>query len=178
VASAPGSPEAFRRRLVGLYALTLMDRDGPLHGYGLSDRIAVRTGGTWRPGPGSVYPSLRRLVDHGLACPRPHGRRRVYTITAAGRRFLQEFRGRRGALGGHRPDLSPLWAEVLGVTDTGRFLLDRLDRTLAALEDEATRSSRAPAEARRLAREVRATLAAAAARWRPAGRRGLAGRAA
>ncbi|HEV8049998.1 MAG TPA: PadR family transcriptional regulator, partial [Thermoplasmata archaeon] len=88
----PVGPEAFRRRLVGLYALTLMERDGSLHGYGLSEKIADRTDGSWRPGPGSVYPSLKKLVASGLARSRVAARRREYTITPAGRALLRRMR--------------------------------------------------------------------------------------
>ncbi len=127
-------PEAFHRRLIGLYALTLMERDGPLHGYGLSEEISRRTGGTWRPGPGSVYPSLQKLVELGFAHPRTSGRRREYTITPSGRALLRRVRLRGGLAGRSRPDLSPLWAEVLGSSDVGEFLLRRLHHTLDALE--------------------------------------------
>ncbi len=120
-------------RLIGLYALATMDRDGPIHGYRLSERIAERTDGAWRPGPGAVYPALRALVDRGFASCRGSGRRREYRITAAGRRALRAFRlrARRSRRGG--PDLSALWAETVGAKDVGAFLLRRLDRNLASI---------------------------------------------
>ncbi len=170
-AASPRTP--MRRRLVGLYALTLMERTGAIHGYALSDGISRRTHGTWRPGPGAVYPSLRRLVEHGLARGRPSGRRRVYSITPAGRRLLARLRRDRAV--GHRPapDLSALWAEVLGAADTPTFLLDRLRTTLLSLEAETKRADLSRPAAGRFAAEVRTELARALARWpdRPAVRR-------
>ncbi len=166
-----------RRRLVGLYALTLMERDGPLHGYALSGRISHRTLGSWRPGPGAVYPSLRRLVEHGLARARTSGRRRIYSITPSGRALLARLRRERA--GGRRPnpDLSALWAEVLGSTDTGSFLVERLRATLASLEIEAARVGLPPERAGRLASAVRTELVRALPRWkRPVGRGGRAPR--
>ena len=70
---APWPPygPSLRRRLVGLYALTVMEREGPVHGYGISERIAERTDGAWRPGPGAVYPSLQKLVAGGWPVRRP-----------------------------------------------------------------------------------------------------------
>ncbi len=56
-----------RPRLVGLYALATMEREGVVHGYLLSQRISERTDGAWRPGPGAVYPSLSALVERGWA---------------------------------------------------------------------------------------------------------------
>ena len=161
------------RRLLGLYALTLMERGGPLHGYGLSERIRERTAGAWRPGPGSVYPSLKRLVENGLARRRAAGRRQVYVITPTGRRFLAGLRQRGGTHSARIADESPLWAEVMGATDTATFLLERLQRGLAALEAEARRPTRSPADASRLAREVRRVVEARLRTW-PRGAAGAA----
>ena len=143
MAKPAAAPQAFRRRLVGLYALSLMERDGPLHGYGLSDRIAEKTEGTWRPGPGSVYPSLRKLTELKLAKAHSRNRRREYTITSAGRSMLRRVRSRDGPLGRPRPDLSALWAEVMGAGDVDEFLLQRLRRTLGTIEAQVARPNRA-----------------------------------
>src|SRR5947209_1739785 len=37
--------------------LTLL-AEKPLHGYEMMQQITTRSGGTWRPSPGSVYPAL------------------------------------------------------------------------------------------------------------------------
>lgn len=158
-------PEAFRRRLVGLYGLTLMEREGPLHGYGLSERIAQRTDGAWRPGPGSVYPSLGQLVAAGLARVQTVERRRVYTITSSGRALLHQLRRRGDPLSRPRPDLSPLWAEVYGAADVDRFLLYRLRRTLDALESQIVRTEEESHRPSRLRTAVRTELAEAAGRF-------------
>lgn len=142
-----------------------MEREGAVHGYGLSERIGDRTGGAWRPGPGSVYPSLQRLVANGLARRRSVGRRQVYGITPAGRRLLAEIRERRKGGGAGVPDLSPLWAEVIGATDTATFLVERLKRALGALEAEAARPGRPAVEAARLRAEVRRAVEASLAAW-------------
>ncbi|MCI4327093.1 MAG: PadR family transcriptional regulator [Thermoplasmata archaeon] len=163
---SPAGPDLFRRRLVGLYALRLMERDGPLHGYGLSERIAERTEGSWRPGPGSVYPSLRKLVDSGLARSLPRGRRREYTITPAGRALLRRIRERNGPFSRARPDLSVLWADVLGSENVQGFLLQRLRRSLETLEAHAARPSNSAAEAEQIRRAVVAELESASARFR------------
>src|SRR5437868_14231945 len=39
---------------------------GPAHGYELMGRLEERSGGRWRPSPGSVYPTLQALEDEGL----------------------------------------------------------------------------------------------------------------
>lgn len=157
-------PEVFRRRLVGLYALTLMDREGPLHGYALSERIARATEGAWRPGPGSVYPSLQKLVQHRLAVARREERRRTYRITPAGRTLLRGIRGRHGVTTAPRADLSPLWAEVAGSTDVGEFLVERLHRTLDRLDALLQRRALDVARHRRLREAVLSELTRAMAR--------------
>src|SRR2546428_6893661 len=35
-------------------------------GYGIMEALEERSGGAWRPSPGSVYPSLEQLVAEGL----------------------------------------------------------------------------------------------------------------
>jgi DNA-binding PadR family transcriptional regulator len=128
------APDPHLRRLIGLYALTMMEREGELHGYALSERIALRTGGAWRPAAGAVYPSLRRLLNEGMVRVRTHGRRRVYQVTPSGRRLLTRIRSH--ATGPHRSgvDTSALWAEVMGIQDPGDFLVDRFERDLERLE--------------------------------------------
>jgi DNA-binding PadR family transcriptional regulator len=162
---SPG-PQAFRRRLVGLYALSLMEREGPLHGYGLSERIAQKTEGAWRPGPGSVYPSLRQLTEVGFARSQVKKRRREYTITAKGTALLRRVRSQNGPLGRPRADLSSLWAEVMGAGDVDRFLLLRLRRTLDSLEAQLGRPGVGPARAESLRAATLDELSKASSRFR------------
>lgn len=120
--------------LLGLYALTQMDRSGPIHGYLISERIAEKTEGAWHPGPGAIYPALNKLTRQGLARSRVEGRRRVFSITPKGRKTLARLRARAATWPPRTPDLSVLWAEVWGVEDAGTFLLLRLRRSLDAID--------------------------------------------
>ncbi len=38
-------------------------KDRPMHGYEMIQEIAERSGGAWKPSPGSVYPPLQLLED-------------------------------------------------------------------------------------------------------------------
>ena len=67
------------RRAV-LAALT----DGPANGYEVMGRLEARSGGLWRPSPGSVYPTLQMLEDEGLVRGQSHEGTRVYELTEAG----------------------------------------------------------------------------------------------
>jgi DNA-binding PadR family transcriptional regulator len=58
--------------------------DGPGHGYELIQRLEQRSGGRWRPSPGSVYPTLQLLEDEGLASVTELDGKRTYALTEAG----------------------------------------------------------------------------------------------
>jgi DNA-binding PadR family transcriptional regulator len=57
----------------------------PMHGYEIIQQIEERSGGVWRPSPGSIYPSLQLLADEGLVTGDESGGRRLFTLTDAGR---------------------------------------------------------------------------------------------
>ena len=75
-----------------LLALTVLDRRGPLHGYGISAQVESLSD-VLRIEEGSLYPALHRMEEAGWIKARwvvtDHNRRaRQYEITAAGRRQL------------------------------------------------------------------------------------------
>jgi DNA-binding PadR family transcriptional regulator len=55
-----------------------------MHGYEMIQELDQRTGGVWRPSPGSVYPTLQLLEDEGLITSSAEGGRRQYALTEAG----------------------------------------------------------------------------------------------
>lgn len=60
----------------------------PMHGYEILQDIEGKTDGTWRPGVGSVYPILKKLLANGYIQADEKGsveNRRVYSITQKGR---------------------------------------------------------------------------------------------
>jgi len=66
---------------------------GPLHGYAVIEELKARSGGELDLPEGTVYPALHRLERRGLlrsAWSQGEGRRRrVYRLTANGRRELE-----------------------------------------------------------------------------------------
>ena len=66
-------------------ALLLALGDGPAHGYELIGRLEEKSSGTWRPSPGSVYPTLQLFEDEGLVRSEQQDGKRVYELTEAGR---------------------------------------------------------------------------------------------
>jgi DNA-binding PadR family transcriptional regulator len=55
-----------------------------MHGYQLIHELRDRSGGVWRPSPGSVYPTLKRLSADGLVTSTEGGHRRAFTLTDEG----------------------------------------------------------------------------------------------
>ncbi len=164
-------------RLLGLYALSVMERDGPIYGYSLAERVADRTDGGWRPGAGAIYPALQSLVERGLARSGSDGRRRVYRITPTGRALLHRVRATWMGAGRSGPDLSRLWSEIAGEADPGqhvlRHLRHHLDGIAAFLEKDpharaGTRSLREQLEAELRVTQSRLDALPAPDRSRPA----------
>jgi DNA-binding PadR family transcriptional regulator len=52
--------------------------------------IAEKTNGAWRPSPGSIYPTLQQLVDEGLITPLTEGRGTEFSLTDAGKAWVEE----------------------------------------------------------------------------------------
>jgi transcriptional regulator len=68
----------------------------PAHGYAIADALRERSGETFDLPEGTLYPALHRLERAGLLTSRwselNGRRRRVYELTAKGRRALAERR--------------------------------------------------------------------------------------
>jgi PadR family transcriptional regulator PadR len=87
-------PELLRGHLDGLLLAVLADAPG--HGYELSKRLTQRSGGALDVPEGTLYPALHRLERGGLVqsawSTEAGRRRRVYQLTAAGRRAAAQSR--------------------------------------------------------------------------------------
>lgn len=59
--------------------------EAPMHGYQIIREIEDRSGGSWKPSPGSVYPTLQLLTDEGLISAEESDGRKTYSLTEAGR---------------------------------------------------------------------------------------------
>ena len=57
----------------------------PMHGYQIIQQIEERSGGAWKPSPGSVYPTLQLLADEGLIKAEESNGRKTYSLTPEGR---------------------------------------------------------------------------------------------
>lgn len=64
----------------------------PRHGYEIMQFIEEKSGGAYRPSPGVVYPTLQMLEELAHVRASDKDDRKVYGITDAGRRELDEHR--------------------------------------------------------------------------------------
>lgn len=128
-----------------LYLLNLLD-ESPRHGYDLMQALSDRTGGTYTPSAGTVYPRLAKLEEEGLVTKTVDGRKTVYAITDAGR---AEVASRSGDLEGIEAGLADsvrlIADEVRGsVREAMRSL--QADLAAAAQSDRQAAKSGAPRE--------------------------------
>ena len=94
----------------------------PMNGYQVIQEIAERTGGVWKPSPGSVYPTVQQLEDEGLVEGVASERRRLLQLTAEGRRYVEEhpdemaatWRAFEQAVEEEPSDLKPAIGQVMG----------------------------------------------------------------
>jgi len=93
-----------RRGDVRAAALALLVEQ-PMNGYQIIQEISERSGGVWRPSPGSIYPALQQLEDEGLIrATADEGGRRAFELTDEGRAYAEA----------HPEELNAPWDVVAG----------------------------------------------------------------
>ncbi len=87
--------ETLKGHLDGVLLASL--EGGPRHGYAIMEALRAGSGGQLDLPTGTIYPALHRLERAGLVkatwSQAGGRRRRVYRLTAAGRRALEAERG-------------------------------------------------------------------------------------
>jgi DNA-binding PadR family transcriptional regulator len=74
-----------------LLALALI-AEAPRHGYEIIKLVEEKTGDWYSPSPGIVYPTLTYLEEAGYVTASTEGSKKLYTITAEGRAYLEANR--------------------------------------------------------------------------------------
>ena len=80
-------PQRARRGDVRAAILDVLQGE-PLNGYQVIAAISERTGGAWKPSPGSVDPTISQLEDEGLVEADDERGRRTLRLSAAGREYV------------------------------------------------------------------------------------------
>ena len=126
-----------RRGNVRAAVLALLS-EGARHGYAIMNELAERSGGLWRPSPGSVYPVLAQLQDEGLVVVEESEGRRNFSLTEAGRTYVAE----------HAEEMSEPWkAADAGPAERVKNLMDGFRALAAAVEQVARHGDEAQATA-------------------------------
>jgi len=90
-------PETYVPLSAAVFNILLALADGDKHGYGIMLEVETNTGGQVNMGPGTLYGSIKRMLNSGFICesderPDPDlddQRRRYYGLTELGRKVLQ-----------------------------------------------------------------------------------------
>ena len=105
----------------------------PRHGYEIMAVIEERSGGAYRPSPGVIYPTLQLLEELGHVRVSEREGKKVYAITAAGTRDLEE----------HRDEVTSFYERSEDVWDDHgdalRDVMDRVRRLLRSFRRAARR---------------------------------------
>jgi DNA-binding PadR family transcriptional regulator len=99
----------------------------PSHGYEILQDIEDRTKGAWRPGPGSTYPILKKLVQEGMIKVDYSARedaRRVYHITPRGIEQLKAAKQTLADYGQRWQGLRGLISELIDAEHMEKFLIE------------------------------------------------------
>jgi DNA-binding PadR family transcriptional regulator len=145
----PGRRSRAKRGDVRAAALLLLAEE-PRNGYQLMEEIERRSGGAWRPSPGSVYPALAQLEDEGLVRADETAGRRAYRLTPEGEAYVEE----------HRDALGSPWDEAgEGVPDDLVDLRTMIAQVaMATLQVGQSGDEKQIAEARKVLSETRKSL--------------------
>jgi DNA-binding PadR family transcriptional regulator len=114
----------------GLLVLYLLHRISlkSAHGYELLQDIEEKTEGSWRPGPGSLYPLLKRLVRRGyikeVTSRRLEKSQRIYEITPKGLQKVEEAREVFSSAGQKWRAMNRIFMEMIDPKDLSRFFVD------------------------------------------------------
>lgn len=125
-----------------LYVLRLLN-EAPRHGYDIIQALGERTGGTYTPSAGTIYPRLAKLEEEGLVTKTSEGRKTIYAITDAGRAEVEARAGDIEDIEASLADSVRLIAD--GVRESVRQAMRSLSADLAAAADRPTTA--APEEA-------------------------------
>jgi DNA-binding PadR family transcriptional regulator len=131
-------------------AVLLLLEEEPRNGYQLMQELEERSGGVWRPSPGSIYPALSQLEDEGLVRSDESAGRRAFELTDDGRAYIEE----------NREALGIPWEAVGGDVPEGLFQLRQLMMQLgmATMQVAQAGDEAQTAEARKVLEEARRSL--------------------
>ncbi|MEU4670659.1 PadR family transcriptional regulator [Amycolatopsis sp. NPDC023774] len=128
-------PRRGRRGDVRAAILTLL-AEQPRHGYEIIREIGERSGGFWKPSPGSIYPTLQMLADEGLVVSKDENGKKLFELTDEGRAAAEQQTG------------TPPWEHFAEDVDPVEVDLRKAGATLAAAVVQVMRAGSPSQQAR------------------------------
>ncbi len=123
-------PHGAPRGLLHFYALLSIARK-PMRGYDLMEEIEIKTEGAWRPGPGAVYPVLRKLVNQGYIAAQKRTKGGppsvLYEITPAGLENIANAKKMMKSSTERWTLMRQLFIDLMESDDLVRFVLNSLE---------------------------------------------------
>jgi DNA-binding PadR family transcriptional regulator len=117
-----------------------------MNGYQIMQELEERSGGGWRPSPGSVYPALAQLEDEELVRVDEVDGRKTYALTDAGRAYVEERK------------LGAPWEQLVVEGEVGSLFKELQHVHMAAAQIGHIGDARQVAEARKLLASTRRSL--------------------
>ena len=125
-------------------------KEEPRNGYQIIQELGQRSGGAWRPSPGSVYPALQQLEDEGLVRAEESDGKRTFRLTEAGTAYTEA----------HRDEMAAPWDTMAEGVDSGAREVGGMIQqvAMAAMQVVQTGSAAQLAEARKVLVATRRSL--------------------
>ncbi len=122
-AKPQGAPRGLLLHYI-LYKISLK----PVYGYQILQDIEEKTSGAWRPGPGSIYPLMKKLVSQGYikseSPKKVKTSQRIYQITQKGKTHIQTTRKVFTSAGQRWSSLARIFSDMLEPEDIAKFFVD------------------------------------------------------
>jgi DNA-binding PadR family transcriptional regulator len=151
-------PQGAPRGLLIYWMLHRIARS-PTHGYEILTEIDQKTEGAWRPGPGSIYPLLKKLVSKGYVeaeqseSGRPDQRR--YRITPKGLQRVKDSKEMFRMIGDRSARMRGVFLDLIGPEELAGYVVEgtRKQFELAMEVVESNQSKLSKSELQYLLRE-------------------------
>jgi len=111
-------------------AILVLLSEQPRHGYDLIRAIEERSGGSWTPSAGSIYPTLQALEDEGLLTIDTVDGRRTASLTPDGLAWVDEHADQHAGIfetDDAIDSAGAIRAELMGLKDAAMHVARRHD---------------------------------------------------
>jgi DNA-binding PadR family transcriptional regulator len=132
------APQGAPRGLLIYWMLHRIARS-PTYGYEILTEIEQKTEGAWRPGPGSIYPLLKKLASKGYVQVEPSKTGRSaqmkYKITPKGAERVRESREMSKRINSRFMQMRSIFVDLIGPDELAGYVVDGARRQFELAKD-------------------------------------------